>query len=199
MLSFLTNEHITLIISFFISLIGAGAFWEFVKSLVEKRKEKIGMINGLETLHEVYDVMQEMIKLGAERVVLFAGHNQGGIPRPTCGFWVTALHGTIKNNNPQKIDYTDFKNIKVDLHYIEMLLDIQNRGHILIKTKDMPSCSLKDIYESENISEAIIMFLGIKEKKFIYVSAAKFQKNHFSREEITKIVLKGERLKNLIE
>jgi hypothetical protein len=73
------------------------------------------MVKGMEILHEVYQIMQEIIDLGPERVVLFAGHNQGGIPRPTCGFWVSALHGLFKNPHKNIVEIRNYYNGTGDL------------------------------------------------------------------------------------
>lgn len=203
-LSAIDIEITTLIVSIFIALISAGTFWEFLKWLIEYRRSKIGVIKGIELLHDVYAIMQGILDTGAERVILFAGHNQGGIPRPTCGFWVSALHGMVSHDVNgsltigKKIPFDEYKNLKVDLAYISMLLDIQNNKFKLLKTAEMPDCNLKDYYTADQIKESLIVFLGIQEKKFIYFTAAKYT-DSFNKDEITRILLKCEILGNIIE
>ena len=154
------------------------------------------VLDGIESLRDTYLALAAMNTLGSQRTIMFAGHNAGGVPRPGCNFFVSAIHWVpTGKDDPQK--FLDYRNIPVDAEYISMLLDTERNGHAVLRVAEMPSSLLKSYYLAEGVTESVVFFISVSEKKFIFVSTAKFD-GEFSDDEITKIKLKCNVIKNII-
>lgn len=159
-------------------------------------KEHDDVVSGLRRLSDTYDVLDSIVEdTSTDRVVIFAGHNQGGVPRPHCGFWVSALHAASNSN--QIFIKSSYQNIEVDSHYIQLLVDVERFGLARLKTEEMEASQLKSYYQLEGVKDSIVFFLGIKENKFLYLSSAKYY-DSFTENEITTLKLKVNQVKNLI-
>lgn len=159
--------------------------------LQRRRAERMykSVMHGLEATRTIYGLLHEIVQsTSAERVVLFAGHNSGGVPRPHSPFYVTALHWVCR---PQERAHVirDYQSMVVDPHYIGMLIDIERQGQVTLTTEHMPECHLKQIYESENVTQAVVFFIAITENKFLYLSVAKYE-GIFDEWEVTRMRVK---------
>lgn len=159
--------------------------------------ERKNVMTGLAVMHRIYQRMEEIADTGAERVILFAGHNSGGVPRAHSPFWTTALHWVIKDK-PTQISPSDYHGIPVDAEYIKMLLDAEADGEILLSTGKMTKCQLKTYYLAEGVTHSVIYYIGIKEHKFLYLSAAKFADEPFSQRELAMMRLKVQAIRNSV-
>lgn len=183
------------IITLIIAFVSAQGFWDLINYLVKKRKGKRDILTGIEDLNAIYAKMSEINELGGERVILFAGHNSGGVPRAHSPFYVSALHGSTNNN---RIKLADYQNLQVDSHYIRMLLDCEREGIVDLQVDGMPDCQLKDYYLAEGVLHSLIVFLGIVENKFLYMSISRYSDKPFTETEITRIRLKTQQITNVI-
>jgi len=170
------------------------------RAIKEKKgvvKNERSMLDGLKKLGKVYDIMGEIASdTAAERVLIIAGHNQGGLPRPHCDFWASVIHSIcIRPNalNPSK----SYQNIAVDQEYVSMLLEIEDKGFVKLVTAEMPECLLREYYEMEGVAESIICYLGIKENRFFFLSAALYE-GLFDSRQITAIKIKASLIKNIM-
>lgn len=174
-----------------IGLIGVAGTPVLMHILQRRRNEKMrtGVMRGLEATRAIYGLLHEIVhSTSAERVVLFAGHNSGGVPRPHSPFYVTALHWVCKNQHQASL-IRDYQGLIVDANYIGMLLDVERHGKVTLIPEHMPECQLKQIYASEGISQSIIFYIAITENKFLYLSVAKYS-GQFDVNEVTRINLK---------
>ena len=184
-----------------ISVIGSiGLF--FISKWHEYRKAKIkeySVIDGMMRTHLTYSTIEDVVRLtSADRAILFAGHNSGGIPRPSSPFWATALYWHGKDADKSESLFSDYKNLPADAEYIKMLLDCERSGHVLINVHTMSDSMLRRYYESEGVQHCAVFFIGIVENKFLYLSIAKYNDVPFSNIEITRMLLKVGIIKNSV-
>jgi hypothetical protein len=166
------------------ALIGTR-FWQ---QLQVKRRHR-DVIEGIRSLQRVYTIMLEMQAIGASRVVLFAGHNSGGLPRPGAGFWSSAVHWVAQPYS-DTTRFEHYNNVPVDAEYVRLLLEAHQVGYVHVVTERMPPCVLRSYYEAEGVTEAVVVNIGVTEKKLLYLTAAKYD-GHFTPAQVTQIVLKA--------
>jgi len=165
-----------------VALLGAGglftAIFAFLKWYLPwrlSRKNKRGALQGLESLNTIYQVLHDVIKnTNATRIIIFAGHNSGKIPRAGSPYYTSAIHWRSEGEEAGKdvIDISSYRNIAVDGFYISILLKCYDRGFIKLSTESMEECQLKKYYLAEGVTEAYIYFLGFVEANFMYMCIA---------------------------
>lgn len=182
--------EITAIIVAIIGAVG-GVIGAAVPYLLRRQAARIhaGVVAGMEATRNVYRILREVVdECGCERVILFAGHNSGGIPRPHSPFYVTALHWALIHES-YSAAVKDYQNLPVDAWYIGMLLEAERNGVVELDPETMPPCQLRDYYRMEGVTHALVLFVAITENKFLYVSAAKYGER-ISEADKTRISLK---------
>jgi hypothetical protein len=159
------------------------------------------VIDGMERSRASYKALEAMRKsTTASRVILFAGHNSGGIPRPGTPFYTSAIWWSIDDDavvSNDQIGYYD--KLVVDAEYMSMLLEAEKDGVVEIHTKDMRPCLLKKYYHSEGVTHSLVFFVAIAEKKFMYISVAKTEDVPFTEDEVTKLRLMADSVREAIQ
>jgi len=140
---------------------------------IQLRKRSLSFVKGMESLQTIYGAMARIQNDFASRVIIFSGHNSGGLPRVGSGFWVSALHW-VEHPRNHATNFSDYENVSVDLQYINMLLAAQKEATVFLKVSEMPPSLLKSFYEAEGVAESLIVFLGIREKSMFYMSVARY-------------------------
>jgi len=165
-------------------IIKSGAWRE-----IRLRKRSMDFVKGMESLQRIYTVMARIQQDFASRVIIFSGHDAGGLPRVGSGFWVSALHW-VEHPRNEVTNFGDYANISVDLQYITMLLAAQKEGTIFLNVSEMPASLLKSYYLAEGVTESLIVFLGIREKSMFYMSVARYAgEENFSAMDLARIKL----------
>lgn len=180
----------------------------FIKWLlpwVKKRHVSRKSVQELRTIQKIYAIMNEMVdETTAERVIIFAGHDSGEIPKAGSPYYTSSIYWIAEHDRNRwgddkdaldkqtHQDIADYKEITVDGHYIDMLLRVQNGKSTLIKTEDLPDGSqLRGFYEMEGIVESIIQGIGYVKNNFLYISIATFNETGFTQTEIERLKLKA--------
>ena len=150
-------------------------------------------------LHHHQNKMKELVfRTQASRVVIFAGHNSGGLPRPSARYYTTAVHWEIQDGSEGELHMSDYRNIPVDPIYIDMLLKSYDKDFYRYRVEKEPDSQLKRIYQSESITDSMIFFLDIHESNFIYLSTSTKEEGGFKDDEVTKIEVLAYNLKDLV-
>jgi hypothetical protein len=175
-----------------ISLFGSVLiFWLGVWN--EKRKaakRDTDVIDGMRRSHLTYTMVEEIIwGSSADRAILFAGHNSGGIPRPSSSFWASAIYWHARKPEHEK-QLSEYQKLEVDAHYIQTLLDTERSGMVQLETAKLPQSQLRRYYQAEGVQHSAVFFLKIVENKFLYLSVAKYTDEPFTEVEITRIGIK---------
>lgn len=173
-----------------------------IQKWFERRdQEKWSVIQGLKQLRAMHDSFQEIIGIEkANRVLIFAGSNSGGVPRIDSPFYCEAIHGTY-DPSICEIDPLERYGIKrkVDRFYVEMLLQLEKDGSVILEREKMPDCKLKNYYTDEEVRHSALWFIGIIDCKFLYVSVATCEETPFSKSELMRMELAVERLRSAIK
>lgn len=140
---------------------------------VRLRKKRLDFVKGMESLQHIYQTMARIQNDFSSRVIIFSGHNSGGLPRAGSGFWVSALHW-VEHRRNVLTNFSDYENISVDLQYINMLLDAQKNTTVFLNVSEMPQSLLRGYYEAEGVKQSLIVFLGIQENSMFYMSIARY-------------------------
>lgn len=157
------------------SSIGTLVVKDWLSRVRRPAKEQRQVMQGLQQMHRIYSLMGEMIdECDADRVILFAGHNSGGLPRAHSPYWTTALHWATRDKDRASM-LKDYQNITVDAEYIRMLLLAESQGFVELVPEDMPRCQLRDYLLAEGVRFAVTYHLGIREHKLLYLSAVSYE------------------------
>ena len=159
------------------------------------------VIDGMERSRASYRSLETMRKsTTASRVILFAGHNSGGIPRPGTPFYTSAIWWSIDDDaveSNNQVGYYD--KLVVDAEYMSMLLEAEKNGVVEMNTEDMKPCLLKKYYHAEGVTHSLVLFVAITEKKFMYISVAKTDDVPFTEDEVTKLRLMTDSVREAIQ
>ena len=161
----------------------------------ERTRRDIRTVQGFALYQKLYLALEGIRDAGVQRVIVFSGHNGGGIPRPGSPFFVSALHWSIEardRTTPNK-----YQNLPIDTGYISMLVDVMDRGELRFHPDDMPCCQLKDIYLSEGVEDSFVIYLGTKDKQLYYLSAATFH-GAMTASQLTEIRLQANVIRNIL-
>lgn len=165
------------------------AWW--IKSRQKRGESRF--VRGLEDVAQTMAQVTSFRDVGAERVILFKGHNGGGLPTGGSPFYVSAAHWWVA---PGQLDIVNnYKNLLVDSEYVLMLLDSitsPDRTSVQVAAT-MPDCQLRHYYEAEGVSESLIITLGVTGRELYFLSVARYG-GAFSEREKTIAQLKAQTL-----
>lgn len=173
------NGPISIIVAIIAALggIGAAIINKVNKKdpISEERDEEKKIIHGLKKIQDFNLKLQNFQEHGAERVILFRGHNGGGYPAPGMPYYVSASRCWTSLGSEQQI-LNNYRNLLVDAEYITMLLDAwsDRKKAVVLITEQMPDCELKSYYLAEGVSTSMVIILGMRERSLFYMSAAKY-------------------------
>jgi hypothetical protein len=135
-----------------------------------------------------------------QRVVLFRGHNCGGVPVPGKPYTVRAIDGWTsdkeKQDPLQKFDFA----LSVDADYVAMLKEMLAQGVVSKVTEKMPNDSrLKAYYESEGVLFSQMYYLGVVDSELIYISVGSYRTTNFSRKTEIDVQLVVDRIRSVLD
>ena len=171
----------------------------------KKNAKEKQVIDSLEKLLEAraacFAVMNDVVFQSkiCDRVIIFSGHNHGGLPSAFKPYFVSSVFGVARLAEQQR-EISTYKNLEVDIEYIRVLERVVRDKVIHFKVEDMAPSLLKDIYTAAKISESCLLFLGANDNELIYASFArvmddKATPDYFSANDLYKIRVAGNTLK----
>lgn len=170
----------------------AGLIAWFSKSLREigdvfvsrLKKRALGQAKHIGTLEEkvmIYREIDHLVRLkSVERVLIFVGQNGGGIPTTSATYNIGCTYG--RSTDPMKRPDEDYRGpLRVDTHYLEMLLKIYRDRQVTVETATMPvGAMLREYYLAEGVTYSRLYFLSLSPTKLRYMSVAKYSEGDFS-------------------
>jgi len=183
-----------------------GGVGRLIERLFDRAlSDKESVLDGMRRLSEMHASFHRILEGDStDRVVLFAGTDSGGEPRPESKYFSTAIHGEARqfHDEPEgeKIDYMAVYGVTrpMDAAYIETLLSIAGGNVIVLNIAEMKPCKLRTNYETEGAKWVCLSFLAIREKKFLYLSVASYDKE-FTPRDLYTIGLEVDRLKSILK
>ena len=166
-------------------LVAAGALAKWYLPIREERRKRSGILEGFRSLRVIYGSFERAAEIGAQRIILFGGHDGGGLPRAGAPFHISPYHWKTSQLKP--INVEDFQDLELDESYISMLLDIERvpfYRYDLTKTESL----LGSIYAAEGIIDSIIIFLTVHNNIYFWISYCSYDRK-FTQNEITSLVL----------
>jgi hypothetical protein len=159
---------------------------------------------GIIMLNALHEAMESAIESGAaHRVIIFSAHNSGGIPRPGCPFYSSAIHWAIdrqwaRHQGFSEEKLSDYKHLELDHAYVSMLTTMLSANEYHFITEKEPAGLLKSVYEKTGVSDSLLVYLGVHEKRMIYASFARYGGN-LSDDDMTVIRLKAGLLRGCLK
>lgn len=143
-------------------------------------------IEGVHSIANAYTSLKATFQYGADRVILWCGHNGGGRPTPGKPFYVTALYADVRVKGTY--DLSRYRHITVDTYYVNMLAEVMQKRCMILRVADMEDCQLKSYYNAEGVVESLIVDLGAKPGQYFYASVARYR-GSYTESEVTNILL----------
>jgi hypothetical protein len=151
---------------------------------------------GIRLLNTLHETMESAIEAGAaHRIIIFSAHNSGGIPRPGSPFYASAIHWAIdrqwaRNQGFAEEKLSDYNHLELDHSYVAMLAGMLTSNERRFTTASEPCSLLKSIYEKTGVSDALLVYLGVHDKRMVYASFARYG-GELSEDDLTVIRLKA--------
>lgn len=165
-----------------------------------QRREQKKTLVGLESLQKSFAVMEQAVhhQRLCDRAIIFAGHNDGGFPTAASPYYVSALHWVTHTMEAGK-RIEDYRKLTVDSEYCRMVMQMVRDGFVVLTTTETPKGLLQSIYESEGIQQSLIVFIGVQNRKLIYISFARLKESsQFTQHDITRLKLLANNIANEI-
>lgn len=176
-------------------LTAVGSMCGFTKWYLDwKAKQKKKSISaGITALHNVYQIIEGIRDIGVDRIILFSGHNCGGIPKPTVPFWVSALHWSVVEGDEKYM--SNYQRLHVDAQYIKMLMDIENNGKMHFSKDTMQDGLLKRCYELEGVEESVVYFISFQDNMMFFMTISRVSGMAFTDKQVTQFDFAVERIR----
>lgn len=118
---------------------------------------------------EIYEsllVLKETFE--ANHVLILYAENNGGIPKPDCQLY-SSVNYEVKSKNSKSVRKR-WQRQPIDMEYTRMLSNLVTLKHLTLKTKEMDSGDLKDVYSNNRIAQSEVIELGRTRKRYYYLS-----------------------------
>ena len=182
-------ENLIAVAGFLVSI----GFFRWLQLTVKKWFNDRKYINGFGKVSEAGKIMQEMTKCGADRVMLFAGKNGGGIPSVGKPYSVSLIQAA--GHGVDHSIATDYVDLPVDMHYVSLLENIGRHGYEELHFDDLPESQIKHYYHAENVTHSLWVFVGLKDMSFLFLSISKHFEQPFTEDEKTRLLLKAQSIR----
>ena len=175
------------------SLVAVG---KWIAPWAAKRLMTQDVHRGIRLLNTLHETMESAIEAGAaHRIIIFSAHNSGGIPRPGAPFYASAIHWAIDRQWARTQGFaderlSDYNHLELDHSYVAMLAQMLTSQERRFTTATEPCSLLKSIYEKTGVSDALLVYLGVHDKRMVYASFARYG-GELSESDLTVIRLKA--------
>ena len=135
-----------------------------------------------------------------ERVLVFIGHNGGGLPSKDSKYTIRSQIGWDLQPDGRRVYNENFRfNLVVDQHYCDMLHRVHERGRVVLTVADMPESMLRSIYEDEGVVQSAVYQLrhDRRRNRFGYVSVAS-KSRAFTAGELSRLDVVVARLRSAL-
>lgn len=167
-------------------------------------------INQLECFGKFLREIEMMREIkNVHRVLLFRGHNSGGLPTPGHSYSIRAVFGWAKNSSdPNTCNYGDEDDpddtygfeILADADYMSTIAKVMTDRCVFLKVAEMPGNSkLRRFLEAEQVKHAMIIFMGIVDRvNLLFMVVSTYNNEEFSQTDVTRIELAADKIRSMI-
>ena len=148
------------------------AYW----GLLRKKKEA-SPLQHAQGWADIQRICTQLVKGSeVERALMLMLTNGGGVPKIGAKLYVSALVNVTQDVPSHRIPI--YKQLEVDMPYIEMLLAASSRGRTSQLTETMERCMLRDISREENVKYSEIWHLMQTDDAYFFVSFSTYTQIH---------------------
>lgn len=123
----------------------------------------------LPKVHQIYSIIEKLRRdLKAKRVAILKAENGGGIPKIDSHLYSSILYETVADTE-EKVKAT-WQKQKVDKAYVELLMDVYQKGEVTLCEEELPTSILKDVYNAYGTNCAVVLPLSTAYNKFMYLT-----------------------------
>lgn len=184
-----------------------SGFREAVRDLIYAVRQRItlGAVTPVQLVEQHAEFQSILTSAKAipnvERILVFIGHNAGGLPREGCRYTVRCVAGwTVKGTDPS-LPVRQFQfDLDIDTTYAEMLNRVNTKGWSDEVTAKMePGSLLRGIYEADGVMVSIVHKIHHEKRRnlFVYCSAASYARE-FTDSERSQIAVLASRLRAFV-
>lgn len=168
----------------------------FVKHV--KKLNRATYVRQIEKVSNFLQVLDECkLILEVDSILVYQGHNCGGLPSPGRPYTTRAIHGWRRDGKDPLKRY-GFDN-QVDLHAVKMLEDMIKVGVSFQVFEDMPKdAKLRSYFAAEGTKFARLYFLGLADSDMIFMSFASYTVT-FSETDIENMLVLVDKMRSLLE
>lgn len=123
----------------------------------------------LKSIVTIYETLASITKIsGAQRSLVLASFNGGGVPNPTSKVKSSVLYEELNTSGQSLKD--EWQNREADAAYARLLLRLYSEGELDIDVATMDEGVLKTTYMAHNIGHVAFRRLGVAPERMIYLS-----------------------------
>lgn len=150
-----------------------GAFLvKYIIQTFETWRKKRGVEEhgkSLKSIVTIYETLSSITKIsGAQRSLVLASFNGGGIPNPMSKVKSSVLYEELNTSGRSIKD--EWQNREADSAYARLLLRLYSEGELDIDVADMDEGVLKTTYTAHSIGHVALRRLGVAPERMIYLS-----------------------------
>lgn len=167
-------EHLT--IALFSSVATVGMAWT-VYWWMFGRKRNATPLQHAQGWADIQRICTQLVKdSDVERALVLMLTNGGGVPKLGAKLYASALVNVTQDVPSHRIPV--YRQLEIDIPYIEMLLEAANRGKSMQLTEAMPRCMLKDIHKEEGVKYSEIWHLMQTDEAYFFASFSTYSEMH---------------------
>lgn len=167
-------EHLTIALLSSAATVGIAltAYW----GLLMKKKEA-SPLQHAQGWADIQRICTHLVKDSeVEMALVLMLTNGGGIPRIGAKLYVSALVNVTQDVPSHRIPV--YKQLEVDIPYIEMLLEAANRGKSMHLTEVMERGLLRDLYREEGVKFSEVWHLMQTDDAYFFASFSTYTDTH---------------------
>ncbi len=177
-------QQILIVIGGSLAIIGAALRDKIVELIRSWRPSSSPFMEGIRRLRLMHEVLDALLRDSrSDRVIVMTGRDSGGVPRLESPFWTTAVHG--HSNGEEKLDPVDRYgfDMRLDKHYIGLLVEMDEKPITTVATKDLPECKLKSALTVEGVLHCAFGMVGVIESRLIFLSVGRYTDTPFTADD----------------
>lgn len=159
-----------------------GEVFKFLNNIFSTPKQQIRKVVSIyDSMHKVLD------ETAVERFLIFKAHNSGGTIRSNTPLYSSVIYEDY--THPFKSVKEDYQKLPVDEEYLRMLAVLSTQKSVKIRTSEMASGILKDIYRGEGVKYSEIYYLGHDKKNIYYCSCGSSVEGGWEESDYQKMII----------
>lgn len=152
-----------------IALIGLVKWILQNKAKNKNRAKYSNFENGIKRITSVYNNLNTILNgTEAHRVLILRAENSGKVPEVGKELYSSIIHEVFDGEIGTA--YQKWRKQPVDAAYLQLLLDVSQKGHVVLDKQHVKSAALLGLWESDGVQRAYVYKIYSEPEKFFYMS-----------------------------